>query len=946
MTMPEYAILQSIAVPILIIDVDHTILFANHAFLELCSGADIMELIGSKCFQISHNCPFPCQDICDDAIPYVHARVFSTGEPVHIVHEHTLPNGSRLILQITASPLKDNHGKITRIIQVLQDITEREKLTAELARQTNELENILNNAPFSISYLDREMRVQRINPAMERLTNISIARARGRHCYDLWGQYANDETRTGRERICDSCQIRNVLRDGRKRCFERQIESGRIIRITTTPVRDNKQQIIGAMEIGQDVTDLRQAEEALRQEVDINSRLAELAQSLIQSHSLEKITSMVLRSAQELTRSPIGFVGYIDQDSGHLVCPTFSGEVWKKCRIPGRSAVFEKFSGLWGWVLEKGEPIITNNPAEDPRSTGIPYGHLPITRFLATPSRIGNTVTGLIAVANSDEDYTEKNLHVLERMAALFALALQRRSDEDKIRASEARFSNLFNNLGDAAFVVGENGRFLDVNDEAVRRLGYSRKELLSMTPAGIQEQGGTDLDKLCWRRTMEFGSSTCEIVQVSRDGQHFPSEVKATRIEMNGRPALLALVRDISERKKTEEKLRRAKEDWERTFDAIDDIITIQDTDMRILRANRAAGIACNTDPHELTGRYCYELFSSDRKLCSLCPVHETLMSRKPHTRILKHEKLQRTYQVSLHPVLDDQDNIVQFVHIAKDITDQQKAQDHLLQSEKMATIAGLAAGVAHEINTPLSAILQSIQVIRQGLSSDQKVNREQAAEHGIDLDNLQDYFKSQEIDFFLNGIQTSASNAAKIITNLLEFSRPQKGEISMANLNELMDSAVELARADYDLKKKYGILNVTIQREYDPDLPPVPCVAVEIEQVFLNIIKNAVLALAGQSREKPRIILRTARSGSTVRVEVEDNGPGMDEEVRGHVFDPFFTTKEVGAGTGLGLYVAYTIICEKHQGKISVESEPGKGARFIIELPLQTFGNQPLSN
>ncbi|WP_457574002.1 PAS domain-containing protein [Desulfolithobacter sp.] len=937
MTMPEYAILQSIAVPILIIDTDHTILFANQSFIELCSGTGKENVIGSKCFQISHNCPFPCQETGTDTIPCVHARVFSTGKPIRIVHEHTLPNGNRRLLQITASPLKNSHGKITRIIQILEDITEREKLTATLARQTNELENILNNAPFSISYLDKEMRVLRINPAMERLANISLRQARGRHCYDLWGQYANDEKKSGRERICDPCQIRNVLRDGRKRCFERQVECGRIVRITTAPVRDNRQQIIGVMEIGQDVTDLRQAEQALRQEVGINSLLAELAQSLIKSHSLEKITNMVLRSAQELTSSPVGFVGYLDQDSGHLVCPTFSEKMWKKCRVPECSTVFDKFPGLWGWVLEKGEPVLTNSPAMDRRSTGIPFGHLPVTRFLAVPSRIDSTVTGLIAVANSDDDYTEKDLNVLERLAALFALALQRRSDEDKIRASEARFSNLFNNLGDAAFVLGENGRFLDVNDEAVRRLGYSRKELLSMTPAAVQKSEGTDLVKACWRRTMEFGSSTCEIVQVSRDGQQFPSEVKATRIEMNGRPALLALVRDIRERKKTEEQLRRAKEDWERTFDAIDDIITIQDTDMRILRANRAAGIALNTDPHELTGRYCYELFSSDRELCSACPVYEVLHSRKPHTRILKHEKLQRTYQVSLHPVLDDQKNIVQFVHIAKDITDQQKAQDHLLQSEKMATIAGLAAGVAHEINTPLSAILQSIQVIRQGLSSEQEINREQAAEHGVDLDNLKEYFKSQDIDFFLNGIQTSASNAAKIITNLLEFSRPQKGEVSMANLNELMDSAVELARADYDLKKKYDILNVTIRREYDTELPPVPCVAMEIEQVLLNIIKNAVQALAGQGEKNPSIILRTARTGSTVRIEVEDNGPGMDEEIRGHVFDPFFTTKEVGAGTGLGLYVAYTIISEKHQGKISVESEPDKGARFIIELPLE---------
>ncbi|WP_457574004.1 PAS domain S-box protein [Desulfolithobacter sp.] len=303
---------------------------------------------------------------------------------------------------------------------------------------------------------------------------------------------------------------------------------------------------------------------------------------------------------------------------------------------------------------------------------------------------------------------------------------------------------------------------------------------------------------------------------------------------------------------------------------------------------------------------------------------------------RIIRKDNTVRTVRLIGRCAFTENGQPLQHRGICQDITDQKRLEEQLLQSEKMTTIAGLAAGVAHEINTPLSAVLQSVQIIRHFLDSTLSENRKLAAEHGIDLNRLQAYFKSREIDFFLEGIHTSASNAARIISNLLEFSRPHKGELAPASLNGLMDNAVELARADYDLKKKYDILNVQIIRKYDAKLPPVRCVAMEIEQVILNLIKNAVQAMAEGGQKSPRIVLRTEKANSMARFVVEDNGPGMSEEVRKHIFEPFFTTKEVGCGTGLGLSVSYAIICEKHQGSISVVSEPNQGACFSVELPL----------
>jgi PAS domain S-box-containing protein len=276
--------------------------------------------------------------------------------------------------------------------------------------------------------------------------------------------------------------------------------------------------------------------------------------------------------------------------------------------------------------------------------------------------------------------------------------------------------------------------------------------------------------------------------------------------------------------------------------------------------------------------------------------------------------------------------------VGVLRDMTDHKLMEERMLQAEKMTTIASLAAGVAHEINTPLSAILQSIQVIQQSLDPKLAKNQDVADQCGLDLAKAQDYFQAREINFFMDGIRESAIKSGKIITNLLQFSRPQKLEFAPEDLALLLDKAVELAKNDYNLKKNYDILNIEIIREYTPDLPPVLCVSMDIEQVFINLLKNAAQAMGDQPEPKPkaRITLRTRQLNEMIRVEIADNGPGIEEETRRHIFDPFFTTKDIGVGTGLGLSVSYTIIVTKHGGQLTVLSVPGQGATFAVDLPL----------
>ena len=272
-------------------------------------------------------------------------------------------------------------------------------------------------------------------------------------------------------------------------------------------------------------------------------------------------------------------------------------------------------------------------------------------------------------------------------------------------------------------------------------------------------------------------------------------------------------------------------------------------------------------------------------------------------------------------------------------DVTERVRIEEMMVQTEKMMSVGGLAAGMAHEINNPLGIMMQSAQNIVRRLSPEIDANIRAAGECGISLTAIRDYMRKRLILDFVDDIRKAGARAAVIVANMLQFSRRSESVKQKADLVELLDKAVELAASDYDLKKKYDFRHITIIREYEPGLPPVPLMVTEIEQVMLNLLKNAAQAFAGDEDDKePVIILRVKqeKDKQLVRIEVEDNGMGMTENIRKRVFEPFFTTKPVGTGTGLGLSVSYMIVTNNHHGTMNVESTPGKGSRFIIRLPL----------
>ncbi|MEZ4524389.1 MAG: ATP-binding protein [Desulfobacterales bacterium] len=271
-------------------------------------------------------------------------------------------------------------------------------------------------------------------------------------------------------------------------------------------------------------------------------------------------------------------------------------------------------------------------------------------------------------------------------------------------------------------------------------------------------------------------------------------------------------------------------------------------------------------------------------------------------------------------------------------DVTERVQFEEMMVQTEKMISVGGLAAGMAHEINNPLGGILQSVQNIFRRIAPELPANQETAEKYGTDLKTIRSYLKDRRIIQFLQAIRESGERAAGIVTNMLNFSRRSESSMAPANPAELVDRAVELAGHDYDLRKRYDFRQIEIIRDYESNLPRLPCTETEIEQVILNLLRNAAQAMAQKKYygEKPCIRLMLRQEGNMLLLVVEDNGPGMEEHIRKRIFEPFFTTKEVGTGTGLGLSVSYFIIASNHRGTMHAESVPGQGTRFVIRLPL----------
>lgn len=378
-------------------------------------------------------------------------------------------------------------------------------------------------------------------------------------------------------------------------------------------------------------------------------------------------------------------------------------------------------------------------------------------------------------------------------------------------------------------------------------------------------------------------------------------------------------------------------------------------DIDGRVLLWNPAAEALTGLAASQIQGQ---SLWQACPELCR----YRDLFERALHERQVVHRHKEQlatesgvTYRnMDVFPLSTD--NIEGAVLRIDDVTDRVRIEETVRQSAKMASVGRLAAGIAHEINNPLSAMMQSAQMLQMTFDAQSPRIRERLQARGVDPDELDRYLQEHDTYEYLEGIRSAGGRAAKIVADLLSFSR-KSSKPAPYDLSALVEQTLDLAAADFDLRKKYDFREIEIVRELEPDLPKVLCDGQLIQQVVLNLVRNAAQEMvkkkqATQTTEEgyqPRLTLRTSLAQDEhrhavepphrpmVRLEIEDNGSGLSEVAQAQLFEPFFTTKDEGEGTGLGLWLCWSIIVEQHQGRIWGEPSSEGGARFVIELPVE---------
>ncbi len=558
----------------------------------------------------------------------------------------------------------------------------------------------------------------------------------------------------------------------------------------------------------------------------------------------------------------------------------------------------------------------------------------------------------------------------------------QRIQAEKALVESERRARAIFDAIHDMIFVHDQESRILDANPAAARLLGYTRDELIGMNTSQIDSPEFAAGFEARLKKQLEDGRLSCEGTYLTKDRQTIPVEILTSTVQFDEQVAILAVVRDITERKALERTRRefarvqlqsaqtleannralsQSEERYRRLTEGSLDAIVVTDGQGRILLFIPAAEKVFGHESREVLGEpldlLIPSIFEPNARAATegsevagqLSPDVSPIIGKTVELSGRKRDGGGFPIEISFSAV--EANGRIEYVASIRDQTERQRMRAMLAHTDKLASIGLLSAGVAHEINNPLSYVGNNLAVLQRDVTgllemlceaeAGFEVVKEAAPEKAARFAKISEdvdwpYIRQNlapMIDRTLEGVRRVA-NIVQKMRGLARTSRPRWESVTFA---ELLDSALEMMRGRL---KRDGV-EVTIENH---GVQVVQCVPTDISQVLLNLLINALQAVETNGRtEGGRIEIDVRHLGPWVQISVADNGAGIASEDLDRLFDPFFTTKPVGEGTGLGLAISHGIITG-HGGRIEVDSRVGEGTRFRVLLPKDPAG-RPLT-
>jgi len=578
---------------------------------------------------------------------------------------------------------------------------------------------------------------------------------------------------------------------------------------------------------------------------------------------------------------------------------------------------------------------------QDPRTE-----HIPVALVTGRESRQdveAGLAAGAVDYIKKPFDKDEIRLRVRSQIRTHEELR-ERQRVEDQLRTVASA-------VHDGIIVMDDNGLVTMWNDAATRMFGFGLLDVMGkrlhdiIVPARIRPAHEAALPRFRETGQGPVVGKTIELVALRKSGEEFPVELSLAATRLSGRWHAVGVVRDITERKRADDMLRRSEARLTTILDRMEVGVAIIGMDRRIRWANAAALDLAGVDSLEaLSAQPCTDWLcnaSPDR-----CPVLDL------GQRVERSERNLRRHDGHEIPVLKsvfeiDFDGERALLETFVDLRERKQLETELGHARKLEAVGQLAAGIAHEINTPTQYVGDSVHFLREAFDAQSRliakyreaVERLRAAGgHDDFVQEVEELEEEVDLAYINEAVPgcfdrsfDGIDRISKIVRAMKEFAHPGQSEKSPADINQALASTLTIARNEYkyvaDVETAFG------------EIPLVLCHIGELNQVFLNLLVNAAHAISdvvGGTGNRGVIRVSTAVDGDDVVIEIQDTGSGIPESIRDRVFDPFFTTKEVGRGSGQGLAIARSVVVDKHGGSITFDSVVGEGTTFRIRLPI----------